>query len=170
VESDLKMAGKQAKDSGSVFRLIEAHAWWCTAGAIVNTMEQRPLRILLVEDERDVAEMYKVRLELDGLAVKVASTGAKALILIGSERPDLILLDVHLPDFDGLALLALLRSGGRSASLPVMVLSNENDPIFIQRAFELGAMDYLRKSATTPDSLSLRIKAWTPKATTVDVA
>ncbi len=60
-------------------------------------MEQRPLRILLVEDERDVAEMYKVRLELDGLAVKVASTGAKALILIGSERPDLVLLDVHLP-------------------------------------------------------------------------
>ncbi len=114
--------------------------------------------------------MYKVRLELDGLAVKVASTGAKALIVIGSERPDLVLLDVHLPDFDGLALLALLRSGGRSASLPVMVLSNENDPIFIQRAFELGAVDYLRKSATTPDSLSMRIKAWTPKATTVEVA
>ncbi len=47
--------------------------------------------------------MYKVRLELDGLAVKVVSTGAKALIQIASERPDLVLLDVHLPDFDGLA-------------------------------------------------------------------
>ncbi len=66
-------------------------------------MEQRPLRILLVEDEGDVGEMYKVRLELDGLAVKVVSTGAKALIQIASERPDLVLLDVHLPDFDGLA-------------------------------------------------------------------
>jgi len=51
-----------------------------------------------------------------------------------------------------------------------MVLSNENDPIFIQRAFELGAIDYLRKSATTPDSLSMRIKAWAPKASTIDVA
>jgi DNA-binding response OmpR family regulator len=84
--------------------------------------------------------------------------------------PDLVLLDVHLPDFDGLALLALLRSGGRSASLPVMILSNENDPIFIQRGFELGAVDYLRKSATTPDSLSMRIKAWTPKGSTIDAA
>ena len=69
-----------------------------------------------------------------------------------------------------LALLALMRSGGRSASLPVMVLSNENDPTFIQRAFELGAMDYLRKSATTPDSLSMRIKAWAPKGSAIDVA
>jgi DNA-binding response OmpR family regulator len=140
------------------------------AGNSEDTMEPRPLRILLVEDEGDVAEMYKVRLELDGLAVNVAPTGAKALILIASDRPDLVLLDVHLPDFDGLALLALLRSGGRSASVPVMVLSNENDPIFIQRAFELGAIDYLRKSATTPDSLSMRIKAWAPKASTIDVA
>jgi DNA-binding response OmpR family regulator len=140
------------------------------AGNSEHTMEPRPLRILLVEDEGDVAEMYKVRLELDGLAVDVASTGAKALILIASDRPDLVLLDVHLPDFDGLALLALLRSGGRSASVPVMILSNENDPIFIQRAFELGAIDYLRKSATTPDSLSMRIKAWAPKASTIDIA
>ena len=140
------------------------------AGNTEQTMEPRPLRILLVEDEGDVAEMYKVRLELDGVSVNVASTGAKALILIASDRPDLVLLDVHLPDFDGLALLALLRSGGRSASVPVMVLSNENDPIFIQRAFELGAIDYLRKSATTPDSLSMRIKAWAPKASTIDVA
>jgi DNA-binding response OmpR family regulator len=140
------------------------------AGIRGRTMEPRPLRILLVEDEVDVAEMYKVRLELDGLQVQVASTGAKALIQIASGLPDLLLLDVHLPDFDGLALLALLRAGGRSASLPVMILSNENDPIFIQRAFELGAADYLRKSATTPDSLSLRIKAWAPKATAIDVA
>ena len=140
------------------------------AGNSEQAMEPRPLRILLVEDEGDVAEMYKVRLELDGLAVNVASTGAKALMLIASDQPDLVLLDVHLPDFDGLALLALLRSGGRSASVPVMVLSNENDPIFIQRAFELGAIDYLRKSATTPDSLSMRIKAWAPKASTIDVA
>jgi DNA-binding response OmpR family regulator len=140
------------------------------AGSSEHTLEPRALRILLVEDEGDVAEMYKVRLELDGLAVNIASTGAKALILIASDQPDLVLLDVHLPDFDGLALLALLRSGGRSASVPVMVLSNENDPIFIQRAFELGAIDYLRKSATTPDSLSMRIKAWAPKASTIDVA
>ena len=133
-------------------------------------LEARPLRILLVEDERDFAEMYKTRLELDGLQVQVASTGARALIQIASELPDLVLLDVHLPDFDGLALLALLRSGGRSSSLPVMILSNENDPIFIQRGFELGAVDYLRKSATTPDSLSMRIKAWTPKGTTIGAA
>ena len=130
----------------------------------------KTLRILLIEDENDVAEMYRLRLELDGLAVEVASTGAKALILIASDLPDLVLLDVHLPDFDGLALLALLRSGGRSASLPAMILSNENDPIFIQRAFELGAVDYLRKSATTPDSLSMRIKAWIPNVSAFDVA
>jgi two-component system KDP operon response regulator KdpE len=133
-------------------------------------MQTRPLHILLVEDEGDVAEMYKGRLELDGLRVQVVSTGTKALIQIASERPDLVLLDVHLPDFDGLAFLALLRSGGRSVSLPVMVLSNENDPIFIQRAFELGAIDYLRKSATTPDALSMRIKAWTPKGSPIDIA
>ena len=135
------------------------------------TMEQRPaLRILVVEDEGDVAEMYKLRLEVDGLEVQVASTGSRALMVIASGWPDLVLLDVHLPDIDGMALLTLLRAGGRSASLPVMILSNENDPVFIQRAFELGAMDYLRKSASTPDSLSLRVKAWASKASTIDVA
>ena len=51
-----------------------------------------------------------------------------------------------------------------------MILSNDNDPMLIRLAFELGALDYLRKSATTPDALSLRIKAWRQKTIVTDVA
>jgi len=149
------MAGKQAKDSGSVFRLIEAHAWWCTAGAIVNTMEQRPLRILLVEDERDVAEMYKVRLELDGLAVKVASTGAKALILIGSERPDLVLLDVLLPHGGGFKVLEFIRSQPKLSSLRVIVLSGSNAPGVLEQASAMGANSVLLKPGAFRDLVNL---------------
>lgn len=133
-------------------------------------MELRPIRILLVEDQGDVAEMYRLRLDMDDFEVQIASTGGKALLLIAAGWPNLVLLDLPLPDVDGLALLRLVRSGGRSASLPVMILSNENDPMLIRLAFELGALDYLRKSATTPDALSLRIKAWRQKTIVTDVA
>ncbi|TMB43424.1 MAG: response regulator [Chloroflexi bacterium] len=123
-------------------------------------MEPGPIRILLVEDQGDIAEMYRLRLELDGFKVAIASTGQQALELASTGWPDVVLLDLRLPDIDGFAVMNRLHSEKESALMSVIVLTDEDDQEMISRAFELGALDFLRMSRVTPDAVSLRIKTW----------
>jgi len=66
-------------------------------------------RVLMVEDHPDVADLYQLKLQLEGYRVAVASDGAAGLQLARSLKPDLIVLDIHVPQLDGLQLLAALR-------------------------------------------------------------
>jgi DNA-binding response OmpR family regulator len=133
-------------------------------------MEPEALHILLVEDQGDIAEMYRLGLELDGFKVQIASTGYQALAIAAAERPDVVLLDLRLPDIDGFTLMTRLRSKKGSGGLTVIVLTNEDDPAMVSRAFELGASDFLRMSRMTPAAVSLRIKSWFQKVHKINVA
>jgi two-component system OmpR family response regulator len=123
-------------------------------------MEPGSVRILLVEDRGDIAEMYRLRLDLDGFKVTIASTGQQALELASTGWPDVVLLDLRLPDIDGFAVMNRLHSEKESALMSVIVLTDEDDQEMISRAFELGALDFLRMSRVTPDAVSHRIKTW----------
>jgi len=116
--------------------------------------------ILLVEDDPDIAGMYRFQLEYDGYRVHLAMTGETALALAFQSPADLVLLDVGLPAMDGLQVLAALRADQRTFSLPVVILSNYDDPDLIQRGLQLGAIDYLVKSKVTPGGLSDGIARW----------
>ena len=118
------------------------------------------VRILFVEDDASVAQMYRLKLELDGYAVDVAGDGLLALEKARADLPDLIFLDLRLPKLDGLGVLEGLRADVSTAAIPVVILSNWNEKELVERGVLLGALDHLIKSQTTPARLSQRLKNW----------
>jgi two-component system, OmpR family, response regulator MtrA len=118
------------------------------------------VRILFVEDDASVAQMYRLKLELDGYTVDVATDGLTALEKVRASRPDLIFLDLRLPKLDGLGVLESLRADASTAAIPVVILSNWNERELVERGVSLGALDHMIKSQTTPARLSQRLKEW----------
>jgi len=113
--------------------------------------------VLLVEDQAALADLYALGLEGEGCVVTVASDGLTALEVAQAHEPDLIVLDIGLPKLDGLGVLELLRAGGQTQAIPVLIFSNRDDPKTVRRAFELGAADYLLKSHTAPHELAQQV-------------
>ena len=113
--------------------------------------------VLFVEDDVSVAQMYQLKLELDGYIVDVAADGLAALEKARTGHPDIIFLDLRLPKMDGLSVLEALRGDPVTASIPVVILSNWNERELVERGVRLGALDHLIKSQTTPARLSQRL-------------
>ena len=111
-------------------------------------------RVLMVEDHPDIADLYQLKLQLDGYRVAVASDGAAGLRLARSLTPDLILLDIHVPQLDGLQVLAALREDEATDEVPVVVCSEDDNPQLIKEAQRLGAAAYLVKAHLLPSHLS----------------
>jgi DNA-binding response OmpR family regulator len=130
------------------------------ARSVATSRSQPADTIHLVEDDQHIAAMYRFRLQYDGNCVQVDMTGEMALSLAFQSRADLVLLDVGLPAMDGLQVLAALRANRRTSSLPVVILSNYDDPDLINRGLQLGAIDYLIKSHITPAEVSGRVAGW----------
>src|SRR5215472_2361100 len=118
------------------------------------------VRVLLVEDDPEVAQMYRLKLELDGYLVDVASDGVQALRMATEHPPDILFLDIRLPKMDGLGVLEALRKDSRTESLPVVILSNYSEGELVERGLKLGALDYLIKSQTTPARVSGGVVEW----------
>ena len=100
-------------------------------------------RILIVEDERNLALGLRANLEVEGYDVAVAETGEAALAEASSRVPDLVLLDLMLPGIDGYEVLSTLRSRGVDA--PILILSARAEEIDKVRGFRAGADDYVTK-------------------------
>jgi CheY-like chemotaxis protein len=116
------------------------------------------VRVLFVEDDASVAQMYRLKLELDGYAVDIAGDGLSALEKARSSHPDIIFLDIRLPKMDGLAVLEELRGDAATRDIPVVILSNWNEKELVERGIRLGALDHMIKSQTTPARLSQRLR------------
>ncbi len=114
--------------------------------------------ILIVEDEIDIAQLVKIYLEKEGFRTNHAKTGAEGLRLIKTEPPDMAILDLMLPEMDGLELCKKIRGTPDTAPMPVIMLTakaEESDTIV---GLELGADDYVTKPFS-PKSLVARVKA-----------
>ena len=114
------------------------------------------MRILVVEDDRSLGKFLRLILVEEGHAVDLAATGEEGLARTGDAPYDLILLDLSLPDFDGLTLLERLRAGGDLT--PVLVVSGRSEGSTIVRALDLGADGYLVKPVGTIE-LKARVRA-----------
>ncbi len=114
-------------------------------------------RVLMVEDHPDIADLYQLKLQLDGYRVAVASNGAAGLRLARSLTPDVILLDIHIPQLDGLQVLAALREDETTENVPVVVCSEDDNPQLIKEAHRLGATAYLVKAHLLPSRLSATV-------------
>jgi two-component system phosphate regulon response regulator PhoB len=126
----------------------------------MNERESRRLKVLLVEDDPALAEMYRLQLARDGYQVTVAADGETALSMVAGAVPDLALLDIRLPAMNGLDVLEELRRDDRTRNLPVVILTSYDDGEFRERATRLEALDYLVKFQTTPARLSRWIEGW----------
>jgi len=118
------------------------------------------LRVLMIEDDTAVADMYRLRLEKDGYEVTTARTGEEGLVHAAGDRPDLIYLDLRLPGIDGLEVLRRLRTMTATAQTPVIILTNFGRPELMERGLELGALEFLIKADTTPARLSQSAGRW----------
>jgi CheY-like chemotaxis protein len=101
--------------------------------------------ILVADDEPEVVDLVKIVLELEGYTIESASDGKAALAKIQAKLPDLVLLDMRMPEMTGLMVLDQLRSDPATASIPVIMLSVVVTDPDIRMALEHGAVSYLSK-------------------------
>ena len=113
-------------------------------------------RILVVEDERDLALGLQANLEVEGHEVEVVYSGEEGVAAAAARRPDLVLLDVMLPGMDGFAVLRRLRADGIDA--PVLLLTARAEEVDKVRGFRAGADDYVTKPFGVMELL-LRVEA-----------
>jgi DNA-binding response OmpR family regulator len=102
-------------------------------------------RILVVEDEPDMADLVATRLRREGYTVDVAGDGAAALTRIRSEPPDLAIVDIMLPRLSGTELVTEMRQDPRTASVPVLMLTAKAEESDVVVGLSLGADDYMTK-------------------------
>jgi DNA-binding response OmpR family regulator len=117
-------------------------------------MEVKPGTVLVVDDEDIVREVVCTYLEREGYSTLQASAGRAAVALIESEQPDLIVLDVMLPEIDGYSILAELR---KRADIPVILLTARTEETDRLLGLELGADDYVVKPFS-PRELAARVR------------
>jgi len=113
-------------------------------------------RILMVDDEESIRELVATALRFVGFTVEVAATGREALWAIADDPPDLIVLDVNLPDIDGFEICRRLRA--RGGQMPVIFLTARDDDDDLRAGFTRGGDDYLTKPFSL-EELVLRIRA-----------
>mgnify|MGYP001594646631 CR=1 FL=1 len=115
-------------------------------------------KILIVEDEMFVRELYERVLSQNGFEVFTASDGEKGLAIAASAHPDLILLDVMMPGVNGLEVLKRLKADSDLKDIPVVLLTNLGQQSVIQQALDQGASGYLMKVRLTPYQVLAHVK------------
>lgn len=117
-------------------------------------------RVLVVDDDRIVAEMYRLALSRAGHEVEVANDGVAALEAASANRPDIVFLDIRMPRMDGIEVLRNLASVKGTRSIPVVMLSNYDEPGLVRQSRSLGAKEYLVKAGTNPADLQRVVSQW----------
>lgn len=110
----------------------------------------RPATVLIVDDERNLRQILGQAMEIDGYQILEASTGEACLGLCEQELPNLILLDAIMPNMDGFTCCDLLQSKYGDRCPPVLIITALSDPESVDRAFAVGATDYVTKPINWP--------------------
>ena len=134
----------------------ETGGWW----SLGPPRGEPPLDVMLIEDDPDIAEMYRRRLASDGLHVAIAHDAESGLERLREDPPTVLLLDIRLPGEDGFHVLQAVRAEPALAAVRVLMLSNYGEPSTVRRALELGASEYLMKSNSTPAEVAQRVRAY----------
>jgi DNA-binding response OmpR family regulator len=121
--------------------------------------------VLVVDDEPDILNLIKVRLEQAGYEVVTASDGERALELVRNLKPNLVVLDVRVPVIDGREVTRRIRADAETAEIPVLLVSASVHEAQIQDGLDAGADDYLRKpfaAETLRDRVNALLEGSTP--------
>lgn len=115
-------------------------------------------RIYILEDEIDVANLVKINLEKDKYTVKIFTNGSDFLTEVSKQKPDLAILDLMLPDIDGIEVCKFLKKDGELSKIPVIMLTAKSEEVDKIIGLEIGADDYITKPFSL-NELKARIKA-----------
>jgi len=118
------------------------------------------MKILVAEDDQMLAKAYRLRLEQEGYELIFAETGLEALRLAEEEKPDIVLLDIIMPQKDGFFFLEQLCEKEGVCRMPVIVLSNVDQEQFKKKGLKLGAVEYLVKAKVDIDEIVAKIKGY----------
>jgi DNA-binding response OmpR family regulator len=122
-------------------------------------MENEAKKILIVEDEEFLADMYRIKFQSEGFKVFVANNGTDGIKIATEELPDFILLDLVMPGIDGFQVLKTLRENENTKKLLIYVFSNLGQSSEVERGINEGADGYLIKSNLTPSQMMEKVKA-----------
>lgn len=121
-------------------------------------MAKKKIKILLVEDDSFLLNMYATKFELENFDVVVAEDGEKGLKMATVEKPDIILLDIMLPKMDGFDVLRQVKNNKETSGIPVILLTNLSQKDDIDKGLSMGAVDFLIKAHFMPSEVVEKIK------------
>lgn len=115
-------------------------------------------KIAIIEDDQAISQMYRFKFEAEGFTVETAENGKLGLELVLSLQPDIILLDLMMPEMTGDAMLALLRQDPWGKDVKVIVLTNMGEQEVPDGVRELGVSDVILKADMTPRQVADLVK------------
>ena len=121
------------------------------------------VKIAIIADDATISQMYRMKFEADGFDVRLASNGAIGVALVESFHPDVILLDIQMPEMDGAEALRRIRSHAWGKTIPVIVLTNLGEEEAPREMRSLGIQGYIVKANLTPRQVVAQVKAITAK-------
>lgn len=113
-------------------------------------MNTKNKRVLIIEDDPFIADVYVLKLESEGYDVETAEDGMKGLSMLKNNKYDIILLDILMPNLDGFKVLEQIKMRPDISKVPVIILTNLSQKKDIQKGIDLGASDYIIKTKFTP--------------------
>jgi len=115
-------------------------------------------KILIIEDDPFLNEMYAAKFSQSGFQVEMATDGKKGLEKIETSKPDLILLDIVLPKMDGFEILKKVKEDSQLKKIPVILLTNLGQKNEVEKGLALGADEYIIKAHFTPTAVVTKVK------------
>lgn len=116
------------------------------------------MKVLLVDDEEAILDVFKQALEQANFVVVTALTGTDGIEKTKTEHPDAILLDQILPDMNGNQVLQQLKADPETKTIPIAILSNFNQDTLVENAMKMGAVDYILKYQIAPQDLAAKVQ------------
>jgi len=123
------------------------------------TKSNSNITVLLVEDDQMIVDMYKMRFDKEGYRVLTTDKGSETLDWAKAEKPDIILLDIILPEVDGFTILHELKKNKSTSHIPVLLLTNLGQESDREKGKQMGAVDYYVKVEHDPADVVAKIKS-----------
>lgn len=115
-------------------------------------------KIAIIEDDPVISQMYRMKFEADGFDVQLANNGKRGVALVAAFTPDIILLDLQMPEMDGAEALTIIRKSESSKNTPVIILTNLGEEESPKEIRSLGIHSYIVKADLTPRQVVQRVK------------
>jgi len=115
-------------------------------------------KIIIIEDEEVLLELLRDKLSQEGYQVDIAKDGQEGLLRIKKDKPDLILLDILMPKMGGFEVMEELDKNKELRGIPIIIVSNSGQPVELDRAKKLGAVDWLIKTDFDPKEVIDKVK------------